>query len=167
MTIVRRLARPMLSSMFLVGGMNAVRNPAGVAPRAEPVVERLDPVVSKAASRLPIELTTERQVMLNGAIQVAGGAMLATGRLPRLAAFALAATLVPTTIAGHRFWEESDPALRANQRIHFFKNVSMMGGLLLATVDTEGRPGLAWRARQGAKHARKSAAAGVDKITPG
>jgi putative oxidoreductase len=31
----------------------------------------------------------------------------------------------------------------------------MMGGLLLSAVDTEGRPGLAWRAGHAAKTARK------------
>jgi len=69
----------------------------------------------------------------------------------------LAATLVPTTAAGHRFWEEEDPAQRSNQRIHFFKNVSMLGGLIIAGVDTEGRPGVAWRARRAAQDARREA----------
>ena len=64
---------------------------------------------------------------------------------------------LPTTIAGHRYWEESDPATRSNQKVHFFKNVSMMGGLLLAGVDTEGKPGLAWRARRAASDAKREA----------
>ena len=33
----------------------------------------------------------------------------------------------------------------------------MMGGLLLAAVDTEGRPGVAWRARRAAKDVRREA----------
>ncbi|MGH7316915.1 MAG: hypothetical protein ACREJS_11700, partial [Candidatus Rokuibacteriota bacterium] len=64
--------------------------------------------------------------------QTVAVALLATGKITRLAADILAATLVPSTAAGHRFWEEDDPAVRANQRVHFLKNVSMMGGLLLA-----------------------------------
>ena len=60
--------------------------------------------------------------------------MLASGHFPRLSATVLAATLVPTTAAGHRFWEEQDPQKKAMQRIHFFKNTSMLGGLLLAAV---------------------------------
>jgi hypothetical protein len=43
------------------------------------------------------------------------------------------------------------------QRVQFFKNVSMMGGLLLAGVDTEGRPGVAWRARRAARDVRREA----------
>ena len=54
---------------------------------------------------------------------------------------------MPTTAAGHRFWEESDPAKRKHQQLHLLKNAGIVGGLLLATVDTEGRPSLAWRAQ--------------------
>lgn len=65
---------------------------------------------------------------------------------------------MPTTIAGRAFWKESDPAKRKQQRVHFTKNVSMLGGLLIAAVDTEGKPSLAWRARR-APEAVKHAAA--------
>ena len=64
---------------------------------------------------------------------------------------------MPTTAAGHRFWEEQDPAERAQQRVHFFKNVSMFGGLIIAAGDTEGQPGVAWRTRRAAKDARREA----------
>ena len=83
--------------------------------------------------------------------------MLATGRMPRISSAVLAASLVPTTLAGHRFWEEEDPQKKAMQRIHFFKNASMLGGLLLAAVDTEGKPGVAWRARRAAADVRREA----------
>lgn len=167
MTLVRLLARPMLSSMFIFGGINALKNSKMLAQRAQPVTDRLEPVVEKATAKLPFNLTVEQEVLLNGAVQVVGGAMLATGKAPRLSSLALAATLIPTTLAGHRFWEESDPKLRANQQNHFFKNVSMLGGLLLASVDTEGKPSLAWRARRQARHARKVASEQAAKLTPG
>ena len=69
----------------------------------------------------------------------------------------LAGSLVPTTLAGHRFWEEQDKTQRANQLIHFVKNVSMFGGLLIASVDTEGQPGVAWRAKHAATTAKREA----------
>jgi uncharacterized membrane protein YphA (DoxX/SURF4 family) len=69
-------------------------------------------------------------VQVNGAVQVGAGVLLALGVLPRLSALALAASLVPTTAAGHRFWEEAEPAARAQQTIHFLKNAAMLGGLL-------------------------------------
>jgi len=155
----------MLSSMFISGGINAIKNSSMLAKRAEPVTERLEPVVEKATSSLPLSLTPERLVIVNGVVHVACGAMLATGRAPRLSAIVLAASMVPTTLAGHRFWEEQDPATRASQRTHFLKNVSMTGGLLLASVDTEGRPSIAWRARRQARLAREVVAEQASSLT--
>ena len=138
----------MLASMFIVGGLDALKNPEEKAPRATGVVGPLANEIPQLES-----LSTPQAVQLNAAVQVAGGVALALGKLPRAASAALAATLIPTTVAGHRFWEESDPAARSNQQVHFFKNVSMLGGLLLAVLDTEGRPGFAWRTKHAAEHA--------------
>ena len=78
---------------------------------------------------------------------IGAGALLATGRLPRLAAAALAGTLVPATIVEYPFWAAEDPQERRDQQIQVLKNVGLLGGLLLAAVDTEGKPGLAYRAK--------------------
>ena len=37
MTLVRRLARPCLASMFVMGGIDALRNPASKVPAADPI----------------------------------------------------------------------------------------------------------------------------------
>lgn len=155
MALSRLLARPMLASMFIVGGFDSVRNAQAKGPAAQPITDRVAPLLQKAVPQLPSDPVS--LVRLNGAVQVAAGAALATGRFPRLSAAVLAATLVPTTAAGHRFWEHSDPADKAQQRVHFFKNVSMLGGLLIASGDTEGRPGVAWRTRRAARDARREA----------
>ncbi len=156
----------MLASMFITGGISSLKSSDHLVARAAPVTERLAPVVEKATSSLPFSLDSKQLVQLNGAVHVVGGAMLATGRAPRLASLALAASMVPTTVAGHRFWEETDPQQRANQRVHFFKNVSMIGGLLLASVDTEGKPSLAWLARRQAVQAGRQAAKQASRLTP-
>ena len=155
MTIVRLAARPLLASMFVMGGLDALRNAGKKADAAEPVTDRLVPLLRKAIPQLPEDPAT--LVRINGAAQLGAALMLATGRLPRTSATILAATLVPTTAAGHRFWEEKDPQRKATQRIQFFKNASMLGGLLLAAVDTEGKPGVAWRARRAASDVRREA----------
>ena len=157
MTVSRLIARPMLASMFLVGGANALRNADKLAVRARPVTDRLVPLIAKAAPQLPLPSDPVTLVRLNGAVQVGAGLALATGRAPRLSAAVLAATLVPTTAAGHCFWEESDPTAKTQQRNHFFKNVSMLGGLLIAAGDTDGKPGVAWRTKRAAKDARREA----------
>lgn len=148
MSLLRRVARPMLASMFIAGGVDALRDPGPKMPAAEGVA----PKVANQIPGLP-EDDTEKLIRINGGVQVAAGALLALGRFPRLSSLALAASLVPTTAAGHRFWEEDDAAARQQQQFHFLKNVSMLGGLLLASMDTEGKPGLVWRARHQAEHA--------------
>ncbi len=153
--LVRLAARPMLASMFFVGGLDAVRHAGQRADAAEPVTDRIAPLLRRYVPQLPEDPTS--LVRLNGAAQMAAAFMLATGRMPRTSAAVLAASLLPVTAAGHRFWEEKDPQARASQRIHFFKNASMLGGLLLAAVDTEGKPGVAWRARRAAADVRREA----------
>lgn len=103
MSLLRIVGRPMLASMFVAGGLSSVRSPHAVAPVAEPVVRPVADRVSVLPDR------TEQLVRLNGAVQVAGGVLLGLGRCPRLSALALAATLVPTTLAAHRFWEAGSP----------------------------------------------------------
>jgi uncharacterized membrane protein YphA (DoxX/SURF4 family) len=151
MVVLRAIARPLLASIFIVQGYDTFRHPEKVATRAEPVITPL-------AERFPaVPAKPEDAVRLNGAVQVAAGTMLALGRWPRLSALALAATLVPTTLAGHRFWEAEDDATKAQQRIHFLKNTSMLGGLLIAVGDTAGKPSIAWRARYAAQEAGRTA----------
>lgn len=152
----------MLSSMFIAGGVSSLKNADHFADRAQPVTDRLAPTVDKATAKLPFDMSSKTMVQANAVLHIVGGAMLATGRSPRLSALALAVSLVPTTLGAHRYWEESDPQHRANQRVHFLKNVSMAGGLLLASVDTEGKPSLAWQARHQAGKAKKRAS----KLTP-
>ncbi len=147
----------MMAGMFVVGGMDALRNPTSKVSKAEDIAPKL-------AEPLGLPSDPVALVRINGAVQVVGGTLLAMGKMPRLSALALAASLGPTTYAGHRFWEETDDRQRTQQQIQFMKNVSMLGGLLIAGVDTAGKPGIAWRAkraasdvRREAKHVRKAA----------
>jgi len=128
--LITRLARPMLGAIFVYGGIDAVRNPGAKVPKA-------DKLMSEAPAVLPGISSTEQLVRVDGAAKVLGGVALGLGIFPRLSALGLAASLVPTTLAGHRFWEETDPAQRKAQQLHFVKNVSIRGGVLL--VAFEGR----------------------------
>ncbi|HEX6055196.1 MAG TPA: DoxX family protein [Intrasporangium sp.] len=156
--IVRRIARPMLASVFIAAGIEALRHPAARTKRA---AQLLDTVSAPSA----VQEDPDLFVRVNGASLVGGGVLLATGRMPRLASTLLAASVVPTTAIEHAFWDETDPGKRAHSRSLFFKNVGLLGGLLLASVDTAGKPGLAWRAqhatrttRREARHAKRAAA---------
>jgi uncharacterized membrane protein YphA (DoxX/SURF4 family) len=118
--------------MFIYGGIDSVRHAQGKVDAANTVVA---PIGDASGGRI----RTVHLVQVNGAVQVLAGAALATGRYARPAALVLAASLVPTTLAGHRFWEQETPAQRHAQRIQFLKNLSMLGGLVLAAADSSGK----------------------------
>lgn len=155
MSLSRLVARPMLASIFLVGASAALKNAELNASRAKPVLDKVVPTIKRAG--VPIPEDAALLVRINAGVQVAGALGLATGRAPRLSAAVLAASLVPTTAAGHRFWEAEDPTQKTQQKLHFFKNVSVLGGLIIAAGDTDGKPGVAWRTRHAAKEARREA----------
>ncbi|GAA14698.1 MULTISPECIES: DoxX family protein [Gordonia] len=145
--ILRRIARPLLASAFVASGVDAIRSP-------KPIAQSAAPLVDKARTALPPEVAdkvpenTETLVQINAAAQIGGGILLATGKFPRLASVVLAGTLIPTTAAGTDFWNEADPVRKEAQRDAFIKNIGLLGGVLLAAVDTEGKPSLAWRGKQ-------------------
>lgn len=145
--ILRRLARPMLAGIFVWGGVQALRSPEAHAEAAKPL---LDEAIAKAGDRLPAQVPTDAVtlVKIDGAMKVGAGLALAFNRFPRLAALLLSGSLVPTTLATHQFWTEKDTGQRTQQQIHFLKNLGLLGGLLLASADTEGKPSLGWRARR-------------------
>jgi putative oxidoreductase len=159
MTVSRLVARPFLASMFVAGPLNALKNADGAGEKAKQVTDRLVPVVERLGQRVGVPVPSDPAVWvrINAGVQLVAALGLATGRTPRLSSAVLAGTLVPTTLAGHRFWDETDPAAKTAQRLQFFKNLSMLGGLLIAAGDTDGKPGVAWRARHAAKDARRAA----------
>ena len=153
--LVRRIARPLLASSFVYGGIDTLRNPQSRVPGAAPVV---DQIAAKADQQLPVQVPrdVEQWVKIDAGVKVAAGSLLALGRLPRLSALALSASIVPTTLAGHRFWEHEDPTEQFGQISNFLKNAGLLGGLLLAAVDTEGKPSVGYRARRAATKAADS-----------
>jgi uncharacterized membrane protein YphA (DoxX/SURF4 family) len=170
MTLLRAVPRTLLASYFVVAGIKAIRDPESLVPAAEPLVDRVVPVVKQyspeqVASYVPENAVT--LVRINGIAQVTGGVALATGKGRRLGALLLAGSLVPSTIAKHPFWKEQDPDERARERSHFLKNVSLLGGVLLAAQDTEGKPSLAWRAQKGGERLAKETRKASKKLTKG
>jgi len=141
---VRSSARLLLSGIFLAGGARALAFPGQLEPQARQLTDLLRP--DQADPRWPLEART--LVRLYGATQLGAGVLFATGYLRRPAAVVLAASLIPATIAGHAFWTCDEPGERGRQQVHFLKNVGLLGGLLLAAADTEGRPSIGWRAGQ-------------------
>jgi len=173
MTLTRRLARPMLASTFVFGGIQALKNTPALAEASKPVNDEIRDLTEKVAPQVHLPEDDQTLVRINAGVHIVAGLGLATGRAPRLCALALAATVVPTTVAGHPFWQEKDKDARTRQMTHFYKNVSMLGGLILAALDTEGRPGEDWRtthavgtATEGAKKLGRQATKAAKNVTP-
>jgi uncharacterized membrane protein YphA (DoxX/SURF4 family) len=149
MTLLRSTARTMLASYFVVSGVKALRSPESLVPAAEPLVDTVVPKVQRFAPEQVADVVptdAKTWVRINGVLELAGGLALATGKGRRLGAALLALSLVPTTIGKYPFWKRSDPLERATDRDHFLKNVSLLGGVLIASRDTEGRPSIGYRA---------------------
>lgn len=159
MALSRLLARPLLASYFLANGVQDLKDAPARAKEVAPVAEAVGPIIDNATPdsvHVPQDPTT--WVRVSGALQLAAGLTLATGKAPRLSAAVLGATLLPSTAAHHRFWEAGSPEEKKAQLVHFAKNLSLAGGLLIASLDTAGKPGLAWRASHAAHDARREAA---------
>jgi uncharacterized membrane protein YphA (DoxX/SURF4 family) len=167
MTLLRAAARTMLASYFIASGVKALRDPDALVPDAEPLTDKVVPLVKEyapeqVASFVPEDART--LVRVHGATQLVGGLALASGKGRRLGALLLAYSLIPGTIAKHPFWSRTDPVQRAQDQHQVLKNVSLLGGVLLAARDTEGRPGIAWRAQKGGKALAKSTGRATGKV---
>lgn len=150
----------MLAALFIQGGITALKAPQGHVEAAKPVLDAVAPAVDKAVEVAPIDQRPDDEMLIkiDAGVKIVAGSMLALGKFPRLASTALAASLIPTTLAGHRFWEETDEAKKAEQQIHFFKNVGLLGGLLIAAADTHGKPSVAYRGKRAARRAQAAVA---------
>lgn len=131
--LLRALGRLLIGSAFVSLGADAAREPGGRVGVAGPTLAAI-------RRRVPLPDDDELLVRANGAVQVAAGTLLALGKLPTLSAVALAGSLVPTTIAGHAFWQIDDPAAQKAQKVQFTKNAALLGGLLLVATDAVRRP---------------------------
>lgn len=153
--ILRRLARPLLASIFIYGGINMLRQTEGHVQVAKPFLDKAFDKIGR--DRLPEAVPTDPATLVraDALVKIVAGGAFAFGTLPRLSALGLLGTLVPTTVAGHAFWEAKDDTERQEKLVEFLKNAGLAGGLLIAIADTEGRPSLGWRARRAAKKASK------------
>lgn len=85
-------------------------------------------ILHAAGQGVPI---AEIFVPLAGIIALLGGVSILTGYKAKEGAWLIILFLGPATLMMHPFWDIADPAAAALQRIHFMKNLSMLGAALL------------------------------------
>ena len=126
MSIENSVTRSMLAAVFIWGGLYTLRNPKSRVELAKSLFDKT------AKFGAPIsDANQENLVDLNAAVMVSAGALLVSGKAPRLASLALAGSLVPTTLSGHAYWEHDDPRTRSAHKVQLLKNASTLGGLVL------------------------------------
>jgi uncharacterized membrane protein YphA (DoxX/SURF4 family) len=126
--LLRAGTRLLVSWVFLESGVDVLRKPEARAQTAGHLFDALQgSVPGWPEDRIAL-------VRANAAVQVVASALLALGINPRLTAATLALSLIPTTIGGHAFWRDDDAARKRQNRLHFNKNLAILGGLLFIVV---------------------------------
>lgn len=152
MSLVRRIARPLLAAPFIVKGVDTFLSPGDEIAAHPDLFARLDRSLDENGS--PADARTLLKIC--GGVAAGAGVLFALNKAPRLAAL----LLVGTTTVGYAqlrpVWK-----LEGHQREEAVKDLlvqgGLIGGMLLATVDTDGKPSLGWRADRLVEKGRKKA----------
>lgn len=115
------LGRALFAPVFYLGAQNAINNAEGLSQLIDKRREQV------GLSALPVG--SKELVKVNGVAQIGLSSTMALGIAPRLSALGLIGSLVPTTLAGHAFWEQDDAGEKKNQALQFVKNLAVVGGL--------------------------------------
>lgn len=147
----------MMAGYFVFSGVKALKDPEPYVAEHERFASTVVPLAKKVA---PAEVATNipedtaTLVRISGGMRVLGGLGLITGKGRRLGAGMLAASMVPQLMATNPLGG-ADPIERSARRNEFLKDLALVGGALIATGDTEGKPSLAWRAQDQSKRLSK------------
>ncbi|RDK08672.1 DoxX family protein [Cupriavidus lacunae] len=106
--------RALLGALFLISGLLKIGGFGGTA-------------AWMASAGLPL---ASLLLVLTIAVEIGGGLTLITGWNARWGALTLALFLVPVSLVFHGFWS-ADAVNYQNQFNHFFKNIAILGGMLV------------------------------------
>ena len=116
------VGRILLGLIFVLSGFQKLMGYSGV-------------VASITGKGLPMP---EVLAVLTVAIEVGAGLLLVIGWKARWAALLIFLFIIPVSLVFHNFWT-MEGAQAAMNKIQFMKNVSIMGGMLLAAAFGPGR----------------------------
>ena len=137
-TVLRLLARPMLASVFVLDGFDALQHPDDHVER----FRKLEPTLEKIG--VPPVLTSDAKALsrVAGAATVVAGLGLATGKYPRICALLLAVINFPITVVNNPIWAAKGSIQRKTYTRGFVLGASLAGGLGMAMLDAYGQPSL-------------------------
>lgn len=108
------VGRTLLVALFLISGFNKIGGFEGTAGYM-------------ASKGIPLAAVA---LVITIIVEIAGAAMVIVGYKARLAAFALFLWMIPVTLIFHAYWSAPQAQMQT-EFIMFFKNLAMMGGLVL------------------------------------
>ncbi|MDO4897937.1 MAG: DoxX family membrane protein [Rothia sp. (in: high G+C Gram-positive bacteria)] len=153
MSLVRRFARPLLASSFIVSGVDRLRD----SDSSQHLTKVID-LASKSAPQLSSLRGQEKLVgqALAGS-QVVAGTLFALGKFPRFSSAVLVATGTINAYVEYAAAEANTADQKSARRNHTVRNASLLGAVAITAVDTNGSPSLSWRAQKlGDQVAKKS-----------
>lgn len=141
MSLLRFAGRVLYSAFFVADGYQLLTKPDQHADELGPTVDRVVPAMQSvlppdAADRVPEDLKTWTRLL--GIAQIVGGLAYATGLARRPGAALLTVATLPRVVAAGGNRGTAD----------LLSSVALLGAGIVATQDTNGKPGLRWRARQ-------------------
>lgn len=156
MALVRRIARPLLAAPFVFEGVRTALHPEREIDVFPQAFEAADKSLARV-SQVPSFLDMRTIVRATGVVAAGAGLMYATNRCPRLAAVTLLATTSVGWAGRKRVWELRGEDLTGEVQ-SILTDAGLLGGVLLAAVDHDGKPSLGYRAEQFIERSQKKAA---------
>jgi len=126
--LLSRVARPLLAAVSVANGVETLLNPK---PKIEATAQLL--------AKTPAPINPAMIVQAGAAVKISAGLLMGLGWAPRIAALALAADLIPATLAEHPFSAAGSPDARKARQASFLSNCGLLGGLLLASSAPGGK----------------------------
>jgi len=126
---IQLLARALITTVFIIFGYQQFTNIAGYT--ANPNIVKFSGMIGGILAPVVI-------AYLVAAIDLLGGLCVLVGFKTRCASIALIIFVILTLFVAHNFWV-MEGATRIGNQVNFYKNLAIIGGLLLIFVHGPGR----------------------------
>ena len=145
--MIRKLAHTLLASAFAVDAVQMLQKPEKYTAEAKALTGGLRSALpAQYAKSIPADDVTNVRIMAG--TKAAASLFVATNKAPRLGALTLAALQLPTTASRRAFWKENNKDKKQAKQLGLATDLTLLGALLATTMDTQGKPGVAWRVQK-------------------
>lgn len=146
--LMRPCGRMLLAAPFINDGVDATRHPEPHVAAARPAAKLLARLTGRSEVS---DADLAKVVRAHGVLTVVASLLLALGKAPRTSAVTLAVLTAPRLLSAQPL---TVPSSQRSARTQEFVRVSgLLGAVVIAAADTQGRPSVRWRLDQ-ARQAR-------------